>query len=170
MQLNRIRIKIVTESNNQKPKKPIIPNESLLDKWNRKNKETYRDKSPLLKILVVDDEPGILAAINMILSLKNYYLQFASQAKDGLKILKKEKFDAIFSGLKMPGMDGIEFLKITKKLYPETEFIIVSSYATETTHTTAITLGAMEYLRKPFLTEEILELADRVLKKKTKDN
>jgi two-component system response regulator AtoC len=63
-------------------------------------------------------------------------------------------------------MDGLEVLKKIKEVDTEVEVIIVTAYATESSHANAITLGALEYLRKPFLMEEIYELVERGLRRK----
>ncbi|MBU0672101.1 MAG: response regulator, partial [Candidatus Margulisbacteria bacterium] len=65
-----------------------------------------------------------------------------------------------------PGMDGIEVLKKLKEIDPNLEVVIVTAYASESSHANAITLGALEYLRKPFLMEEIYELVERGLRKR----
>jgi two-component system NtrC family response regulator len=80
--------------------------------------------------------------------------------------LEKGKFDIAFVDYKLPGMDGLEILKKVKEIDPDIEVCIVTAYATESSHANAITLGALEYLRKPFLMEEIYELVERGLRKK----
>jgi two-component system NtrC family response regulator len=80
--------------------------------------------------------------------------------------LEKGKFDLAFIDYRLPGMDGLEVLKKIKEIDPDMEVIIVTAYATESSHANAITLGALEYLRKPFLMEEIYELVERGLRRK----
>jgi DNA-binding NtrC family response regulator len=104
----------------------------------------------------------VLESFRLIMQIKDYYVKLALQAKDALDIMEDEKFNIIFSGLKMPpGMDGMEFLKIVEQKYPDTEFIMVTAYEDKNTRAQAIALGALEYLRKPFLMEEIYELVER---------
>jgi DNA-binding NtrC family response regulator len=63
-------------------------------------------------------------------------------------------------------MDGIEVLKKIKEIDASIEVVIVTAYASEQSHANAITLGALEYLRKPFLMEEIYEMVERGLRKR----
>jgi two-component system NtrC family response regulator len=80
--------------------------------------------------------------------------------------MERGKFDIAFVDYKLPGMDGLEVLKKLKEVDPDIEVIIVTAYATESSHANAITLGALEYLRKPFLMEEIYELVERGMRKR----
>lgn len=119
-----------------------------------------------VKIMVVDDEPSVLESFKMILKIKDYAVETFPDGPSALAILEKDKFDIAFIDYKLPGMDGLEVLKKIKGIDPDLEVIIVTAYATESSHANAITLGALEYLRKPFLMEEIYELVERGLRKK----
>lgn len=119
-----------------------------------------------IKILVVDDEPGALESFRMILEIKDFEVSTFSNGIEALSQAEKTPFDIAFIDLKMPIIDGLEVLKKLKEISPSTEAIIVTAYATEESQANAITLGAMEYLRKPFLMEEIFSLCDRALRKR----
>ena len=119
-----------------------------------------------IKILVVDDEPGALESFRMILEIKDFEVSTFSNGNEALSQAEKTAFDIAFIDLKMPIIDGLEVLKKLKVISPSTEAIIVTAYATEESQANAITFGAMEYLRKPFLMEEIFSLCDRALRKK----
>lgn len=124
-----------------------------------------------IKILVVDDEPGALESFRMILEIKDFEVSTFSNGIEALSQAEKTLFDIAFIDLKMPIIDGLEVLKKLKEISPSTEAIIVTAYATEESQANAITMGAMEYLRKPFLMEEIFSLCDRALRKRReKDN
>ena len=118
------------------------------------------------KILVVDDEPGALESFRMILEIKDFEVSTFSNGNEALSQAEKTPFDIAFIDLKMPIIGGLEVLRKLKELSPTTEAIIVTAYATEESQANAITFGAMEYLRKPFLMEEIFSLCDRALRKK----
>lgn len=119
-----------------------------------------------VKVLVVDDEPSVLESFKMILQIKNYEVTAVLSGLEGVQALEKEDFDIAFVDLRLPGMDGIEVLQAIKKAKPETEVIIVTAYASEESQANAITYGALDYIRKPFLMEEIYNLAERALRKR----
>ena len=118
------------------------------------------------KVLVVDDHNGVLESFKEILRIKDYEVSGFSNGKEALESMKTAKYDFAFVDLNMPEMDGIEVLKRIKELDPSVEVIIVTAYASEESFANAITLGAMEYLRKPFLMGEVYALAERALRKR----
>jgi DNA-binding NtrC family response regulator len=123
-----------------------------------------------INVLVVDDESGALESFRMILEIKDYQVFSYSKGSEALEAAKTNKFDIAFVDLRMPEMDGLTVLENLKKITPNTEVIIVTAYASEESQANAISLGAMEYLRKPFLMEEIFSLCDRALRiKREKD-
>jgi DNA-binding NtrC family response regulator len=119
-----------------------------------------------VRIMVVDDEPSVLESFKMILKIKDYEVETFPDGPSALQNLTKGKFDMAFIDYKLPVMDGLEVLRRIKEIDPEVEVVIVTAYATDTSHANAITLGALEYLRKPFLMEEIYELVERGLKRR----
>ena len=119
-----------------------------------------------VKIAVIDDEEGVRESFKMILKIKDYEVTAFEDGESATSTIKKGMFDMAFIDYKLPGMDGIEVLKRIKEIDPEIEVVIVTAYASESSHANAITLGALEYLRKPFLMEEIYELVERGLRKR----
>lgn len=126
-----------------------------------------------VKIMVIDDEPSVLESFKMILKIKDYDVTTFTAGTAAIESFKKGQYDLAFIDMKLqaepvsvPANFGLEVLKKLKEIDPEIEVIIVTAYANDATHANAITLGALEYLRKPFLMEEIYELVDRGLRKK----
>jgi len=118
------------------------------------------------KVLVVDDQIGVLESFREILKIKDYEVSGFQTGKEAIESMKTNKYDFAFIDLKMPEMDGIEVLKKIKEIDPVVEVIIVTAYASEESFANAITLGAMEYLRKPFLMGEVYALSERALRKR----
>jgi len=119
-----------------------------------------------VRIMVVDDEPSVLESFKMILKIKDYEVATFPDGPSALEKLEKDKYEIAFVDWKLPGMDGLEVLRRIKEADPSIEVIIVTAYATEANHANAITMGALEYLRKPFLMEEIYELVERGLRRR----
>jgi DNA-binding NtrC family response regulator len=119
-----------------------------------------------VKIMIVDDEPGVRESFEMILKIKDYAVTTFPDGESAVGAIKPGMFDVAFIDFKLPGIDGIQVLKKIKEIDSEVEVVIVTAYASEQSHANAITLGALEYLRKPFLMEEIYELVERALRKK----
>jgi len=130
---------------------------------NSRWRDALEDK---VRILVVDDEASVLESFKMILTIKDYDVYAFPDGPSALKTIEPGKYDVAFVDLRLPEMDGIEVLKRIKEADSSIEVIIVTAYGSEESHANAITLGALEYLRKPFLMEEIYELVERGLQKR----
>jgi len=117
----------------------------------------------LLKIMVVDDENGICQNVEKILSKNNYQVVKAQSAKDALEKMAKESFSLLISDIVMPGMNGLELLKLVKKEWPLTKAIMMTAYASTDTAMKSIRLGALDYIPKPFTPDELREIVDKAL-------
>ncbi|MFH0785066.1 MAG: FIST N-terminal domain-containing protein [Pseudomonadota bacterium] len=116
------------------------------------------------KVLFVDDEPNILAEFSrMLRSLgQGYDLYFATSGKDALEIMEKNKFDIVFSDMRMPGMDGAQFLTAVMEKYPQTLRILLTGHADE--QSIESTLGVVhQFLEKPCSPETIKMILRRDL-------
>jgi len=126
-----------------------------------------------IRIACVDDEPSVLESLKMILKIKDYEVDTYPNGSAAIAGFQKKKYDIAFVDMILPMEEGktektggIQVLKKIKEISPETEVVIVTAYASESTHADAIKLGALEYLRKPFLMDEIYELVDRGLRRR----
>src|SRR5262245_17235152 len=97
-------------------------------------------------ILVVDDEAHVQALIKSILETEDYKVEAAPSGEEGLERLGKAWFDLIISDLKLPGMDGLEFIKRAKEMSPTIPCIMVTGYGTIPSAVAAMKEGANEYL------------------------
>ena len=116
------------------------------------------------RVIVVDDDAEVLKTLRKILLRRGYEVFPFESSVQAVEFLKKGKVDLILSDLKMPEMDGIQFLNRAKGLHPKTPFILITGFATLDTAISAIKWGAFDYLRKPFEVKKIYEVIDRALK------
>ncbi len=108
-------------------------------------------------VLCVDDELNILKSVQRLLRKEDYRLLTASSAEEGLTILEQETVHLVVSDHKMPGMSGIDFLKLVKKKYPKTIRIILSGYAEIHIVMDAINQGEVyRFMTKPWNDEELI--------------
>jgi DNA-binding NtrC family response regulator len=130
-----------------------------------------------VNIAVIDDEPSVLESFEMILKIKDYEVATFANGSSAISSFQNNKYDIAFVDMIIPVEEGkteknggIQILKKIKEMDPTTEVIIVTAYASEQNKSEAIKLGALEYLRKPFLMEEIYELVDRGLRRRRSKN
>ena len=100
-------------------------------------------------VLVVDDKKNMLSLMKKVLRDDARVLT-AERGLDALKILEAEPVDVVLCDLRMPDMDGVEVLKLCKRVRPHAEFILMTAYASVGTAVEALRLGAYDYLIKPF--------------------
>ena len=117
-------------------------------------------------ILVVDDDQGMREFLEIMLSREGYRVAVAANVEKALAICRKKKFDLVLTDLKMPGADGIEFLKRLKDIAPETLVILITAYASGETALTAMQEGAYDYIEKGFDVEELKVTIRNALGKK----
>ena len=126
------------------------------------------------KIMVVDDERQICQNVKKILSNSNYEVVQALSAAEALKKMARESFSLLISDIVMPGMNGLELLKLVKKQWPLTKAIMMTAYASTDTAARAIRLGALDYIPKPFTPDELrttveLAIAEKLVEASTSE-
>ncbi len=118
------------------------------------------------KILVVDDEQSMRDFLAIMLKKEGHDVVTAENGSDALKAVQAEIFDLVISDVKMPGLDGIDVLKATKEISPETVVIMVTAFATAETAVEAMKHGAYDYIIKPFKIDEIKFIINNSLEKR----
>ena len=113
-----------------------------------------------IKILVVDDEPGIQKIFCIALEQQKHYVRSVSDGREALLTLMQEDFDVLIVDLNMDGMDGITFLQEALKIWPWISVIIVSGYITEDAARSAGKLGITHIMNKPV---QLKTLCDNVV-------
>ncbi len=115
------------------------------------------------RILVVDDEQGIRAALGQLLEYEGYDVRTAKSATEGLAEFEKWRPELVFMDVKMAGMDGIEALRRIKQIDSSVSVVMISGHATIQTAVEATQLGAYDILEKPLDTDRILVLLRNAL-------
>ena len=113
-------------------------------------------------ILIVDDDETIRSTLKDFLEASGDSCYLASNAYEALSALPENPITLVISDIKMPGMDGIEFMKEAKQSFPDLDFIITTGYASEYSYTDIINAGATDYMTKPFKLEELKAKLERI--------
>jgi two-component system nitrogen regulation response regulator NtrX len=100
-------------------------------------------------ILIIDDEKSIRKTLNEILSFEGYKIDEAADGEEGLKKFKEKNFDIVLCDIKMPKLDGIEFLEKAREINDEVPIIIISGHGNIETAVEAVKKGAYDYISKP---------------------
>jgi len=120
-------------------------------------------------ILVVDDNSDMLTLIQRHLKVLNYRIYKASSVKEAIDVLKHSVIDLLISDINMPDINGIELLKYAEEHYPEIPKLVISGIPSVNDVVNAMKSGALDYLTKPFTSEELRRSILSSLEK-TKDN
>ncbi len=114
------------------------------------------------KILIVDDEAKIGKLLAAELGDEGHDCEHTDDSQRGLELVQSGKFDILLTDLRMPGVDGVTLLKETKLAAPGTDVIVMTAYASLETALETMRQGAYDYVIKPFKTEELLRLIQRL--------
>ena len=117
-------------------------------------------------IVVVDDDPMVLKNLRRILEKEGHKVATFNNPLRALKRLEKEACDLVLSDIKMPYMDGINFLHHAKRLLPDIEVILITGYASLDGAVEATKQGAFHYLSKPFTPEQVRIQVRQALREK----
>jgi DNA-binding NtrC family response regulator len=101
------------------------------------------------RVLLVDDEPGILRMFRTALADAGFEIEEARDGRAALERLARESFDVIVSDVNMPGSDGLELLQSVHERYPHTPMIMMTGKPSLDSSNRALELGAVRYLVKP---------------------
>ena len=102
-----------------------------------------------IKLLLVDDEEGYVKVLSNRMGKRNIDVTKALSGTEGIQALRKEDFDVAVVDLKMEDMDGIEVLKVFKKMVPAMPVIMLTGHGSEKAAKDGIESGAFDYLIKP---------------------
>ncbi len=115
------------------------------------------------KVLIADDEHSICQAFAQFLRLEGHTPLLASNGREALAVVRRERPDVVFLDVRMPGMDGLEALALIQAEQPDLPVIVMTAYGTMETAMAALRQGAFDYLGKPLELPQLRTLLKRVL-------
>jgi len=118
---------------------------------------------PDFDILVVDDEPVVLAAARKVLEPEGLSVDDAADAGVALKKLKRHTYGAVLCDLKLPGDGAPALLDFAREHLPNTPVVVITGYATQKSAMQSFNSGAFDFLPKPFDVDELLAVVRRAL-------
>lgn len=114
-------------------------------------------------LLVVDDEEAICEGCRRIFSRQGFEVCKCNDANQGLNMAMRDEYAAILLDVKMPEMDGLQFLESLRKTRPSVPVVLMTGYPSIPNAASAVRLGASDYVTKPFTPEEISQAVHRLL-------
>jgi CheY-like chemotaxis protein len=117
----------------------------------------------LRKVLVVDDDPAVRKSFDRVLSGKGYAVITAENGEEALRKLNEEKYDLVYSDIRMPGMSGLDVAEKIRARRPWTPIVIITGYGTDIAEERAKAAGVSKFLHKPLSPAMIEDSARDVL-------
>jgi DNA-binding NtrC family response regulator len=115
------------------------------------------------ELLIVDDEPQMLIAINETLRRSGYSIATAGSGMEALRKLKEKYYRLVITDMRMPEVSGLDLLRKVKNLAPQTPIILLTAYGTIQNAVDAMRYGAYDYLLKPFSAESLENIVRKAL-------
>ncbi len=115
------------------------------------------------RILVVDEEVNVCKSIRHVLLRESYEVDMALSEQEALSIESQRSYDVIIVDLMMPGMGGLDLLRLLMSSYPSAKIIVIAGYPMSKTAVQSEQIGAFDYLSKPFLPSELRSLIARAV-------
>jgi len=113
--------------------------------------------TPAWTLLAVDDEPNVLAALRRLLRTTGWRILTAGHAEEALALLATQPVDAVLSDMRMPGMDGVQFLENVSQGWPRTARLLLTGQADLGSTIAAINRGGLHrYITKPWNDDELV--------------
>jgi DNA-binding NtrC family response regulator len=117
------------------------------------------------KILIVDDEKIALKNLEHVMKKEGYEVAGTQSGQNALKLLEAQQFDVVLTDLRMEKVDGMQILRRCRELYPDTEVIMITGYATPESAVKAMKQGAFYYIAKPFKLDDVRKVVREAIEK-----
>ena len=109
-----------------------------------------------LRVLVVDDDPGMRDGMAMSLKRSGFFAEQARGGEEALRMVRPGAYDAVVTDLRMPGMDGLQLTARLKAVDPGLPVLLITAFGSLESAREAMRLGAFDFLSKPFSPEELI--------------
>src|SRR6516165_1251037 len=118
-------------------------------------------------VLVVDDEPALADSLQKILERESLRVLTAGSGGEALDLVRREPVSVLITDLMMPGMSGIDLLKASRSVSPETETVLMTAYGTVENAVEAMKQGAYDFVTKPIKRAHLLRVLGKALEKRS---
>ena len=114
-------------------------------------------------LVIVDDEAGIVEEVKSFFQEEGYQVYTADSGEQGIKVIRRRKPDIVLIDMKLPDISGIEVLKATKEISPQSKIIVITGYVDQALIDQAEKLGRDAFLPKPFDLETLKREVTRLI-------
>ena len=118
-------------------------------------------------VLVVDDEPPIVDSLQKIFERESLRVLTAGSGGEALEILRREPVSVLLTDLMMPGMSGMDLLRASKSIAPETETVLMTAYGTVENAVEAMKQGAYDFVTKPIKRAHLVRVVGKAIEKRS---
>lgn len=119
-----------------------------------------------IKVLVVDDDKDVCVFLETFLTRHNYRVRYTTEPGEAIPILKEEVFQIVILDVAMPEINGVELLKMIRRVDNDICVIILSAYPTFDNAVETFRSDAFDFITKPFETDELLKVLERAAKQR----
>jgi len=143
----------------------VAPRRTQMTDGNRKDTATFESATFTAagrrSVLVVDDEEMLARAMRRMLEARGYRVTTAHDGNAAIALIRRESFDVIVSDIQMPGMTGIDLLRVVRAYDLDVPVILMTGAPSIETAVEAVSLGALQYLTKPTPGPELVQAVER---------
>ena len=119
-----------------------------------------------MEIMLIDDDEWIRDSLCIFFESEGCHITALETAEEGMEAIKKHDYDILVTDYRLPGMDGLEFLRHVRGTQPHIMTILITAYKSEDIVSEAIKLGVQDFIDKPFTTETIEKSLIQLLRKR----
>ena len=142
----------------ERTQNPILPQEQSAAKKGK------------IRVLLVDDEEGYVNVLSNRLRKRGFEVTGTYSGTEALQALRNKEFEVAVLDLKMEDMDGLEVLRVFKRMDPQMEVIMLTGHGSQTAAVQGIEMGAYDYLTKPCEFESLLEKIQKASQKEKRES